>query len=59
MSPSIHPTLVDDNNWMYHPVPGNLVLKEGILYAVCVNGNPDMLITECSVHTESSIMQYK
>jgi hypothetical protein len=51
--------LVDDNTWMYHPVPGNLVLEEGIPYAVCVNGNPDMLITECGVHTESSIMQYE
>jgi hypothetical protein len=59
MPPSVHPTLVDDDTWMYHPVPGNLVLEEGISYAVCVNGNPDMLITECGVHTESSIMQYE
>lgn len=58
LPPNVQPKLVNDE-WEFLPIPGNHVPEHGIPYAVCVNGNPDMLITECCVHTEASMMQYE
>lgn len=49
--PHIHPLLVD-GNFEYRPVPGSIKLnEEGVSHVVCINRDPDALVTECAIHT--------